>query len=76
MGWGDSSAAGIMVSGASGIFGSSSGPAYYTSGVNSGTYQTNLTINFGNNQPHNHGNTGSSSTMPPYLAVYMWKRTA
>ncbi len=25
---------------------------------------------------HNHGNTGSSSNMPPYLVVYMWKRTA
>lgn len=24
---------------------------------------------------HNHGNTGSSSNMPPYLTVYMWKRT-
>ena len=25
---------------------------------------------------HSHGDTGSSSNMPPYLAVYMWKRTA
>jgi len=25
---------------------------------------------------HNHGNTGSSSNMPPYLVVYMWKRIA
>lgn len=25
---------------------------------------------------HNHGNTGDSSNMPPYLAVYVWKRTA
>lgn len=24
---------------------------------------------------HNHGNTGDTSNMPPYLAVYMWKRT-
>lgn len=23
---------------------------------------------------HNHGNTGSTSNMPPYLAVYIWKR--
>ena len=25
---------------------------------------------------HNHGNTGSGSSLPPYLAVYMWKRVA
>lgn len=25
---------------------------------------------------HNHGNTGDGSSMPPYLPVYMWKRTA
>lgn len=35
----------------------------------------------GGGAAHNHGNTGSAgsssqSIMPPYLAVYMWKRTA
>ena len=30
----------------------------------------------GGDQPHNHGNTSSESNLPPYLAVYMWKRTA
>lgn len=33
----------------------------------------------GGNGAHNHGNTGVASNddnMPPYLAVYMWKRTA
>lgn len=30
----------------------------------------------GGGKAHNHGNTGSSSNMPPYLAVYVWKRTA
>ena len=25
---------------------------------------------------HNHGNTGDASSLPPYLAVYVWKRTA
>lgn len=28
----------------------------------------------GGGQAHNHGNTGSSSNMPPYIVVYMWKR--
>lgn len=30
----------------------------------------------GSNWSHNHGNTGSSSTIPPYYAVYIWVRTA
>lgn len=30
----------------------------------------------GGSQPHNHGNTSTASTMPPYLAVYVWKRVA
>ena len=30
----------------------------------------------GGDGSHSHGNTGSSSNIPPYLAVYMWKRTA
>ena len=33
----------------------------------------------GGSGAHNHGNTGAASNddnMPPYLAVYMWKRTA
>ena len=28
------------------------------------------------NHTHTIGNTGSSSNLPPYLVVYMWKRTA
>jgi hypothetical protein len=44
----------------------------------------NLTTSVGGSQGHTHtmnhthsiGNTGSSSNMPPYLAVYIWKRTA
>lgn len=32
--------------------------------------------NNGGGQAHSHGDTGPSSNMPPYLAVYMWKRTA
>lgn len=30
----------------------------------------------GGGQGHSHGNTGNASTIPPYLAVNMWKRTA
>ena len=57
-----------MIGSDSGIFGATSGTAYFVRSAGSGTYSTNLTINFGNDQLHNN--------MPPYLAVYMWKRTA
>ncbi len=30
----------------------------------------------GKSGAHSHGNTGSASNMPPYLAVYIWQRTA
>ena len=33
------------------------------------------TANKGGNAAHSHGNTGTASSLPPYLAVYMWKRT-
>ena len=40
------------------------------------TYSSSITTgSTGGGQPHNHGNTGSSNNMPPYLAVYVWKRT-
>lgn len=29
----------------------------------------------GGGEPHNHGDTGSANHLPPYLVVYMWKRT-
>ena len=28
----------------------------------------------GGGEAHNHGNTGDSSSLPPYIVVYMWKR--
>ena len=31
--------------------------------------------NTGGDKPHSHGDTGSANHMPPYLAVYVWKRT-
>lgn len=30
----------------------------------------------GGSQPHNHGNTGSSSNMPPYYVAYLWRRVS
>lgn len=30
----------------------------------------------GSNSAHSHGDTGETSNMPPYLAVYVWQRTA
>ena len=52
--------------------------------VGSGNYTTlyfkyPTTSETGGGQSHNHGFTGTQATldkMPPYLAVYMWKRTA
>lgn len=51
--------------------------------ITSGT-QYGYGFQFGGGGSHSHGNTGSttpgntgsSSNLPPYLAVYMWKRTA
>lgn len=34
------------------------------------------TGNEGGDAAHNHGDTGSASNLPPYIAVWMWKRTA
>ena len=44
-------------------------------GGSKGFYNMGTSKN-GGNKPHNHGDTGSANHMPPYLAVYMWKRTA
>ncbi len=34
------------------------------------------TVNTGGGQAHNHGNTGDGSSMPPYITVYAWYRSA
>lgn len=36
----------------------------------------NHTSTVGGGAAHSHGNTGSASNMQPYLAVYIWERTA
>lgn len=40
------------------------------------TTNANNTGYSGSGGAHNHGNTGSSSNLPPYITCYMWKRTA
>ena len=67
---GGSSITGLGGSGASGWTGTNSGVTYVTtSGTNSSTANVTTTIS----------TTGSSATnanLPPYVVVYMWKRTA
>lgn len=48
------------------------GTASYIATINA----THTHDSVGSGATHNHGNTGSTSNMPPYLAVYVWKRTA
>lgn len=40
------------------------------------TSSKNSTDTTGGGQPHNHGDTGQASNLPPYLSVYVWKRIA
>lgn len=47
--------------------------AYTATYRSSSKGQTDTT---GGSGPHNHGNTSESSNLPPYLSVYVWKRTA
>lgn len=67
----------------------SEGPSSNTSGAASGNTADSTAFNSGaasgntaNNtataatSAHNHGNTGSGSTIQPWVGVYMWKRTA
>ena len=49
--------------------------AYDRLGSDAATTNTPI-LATGGGGAHNHGNTGSSSNMPPYLVVYMWKRIA
>ena len=57
----------------------SGGPSNNTSGAASGNTANSAAFDSGtagSGGAHNHGNTGSSTNLPPYLAVYMWKRVA
>lgn len=54
-------------------YGSKINNQYQTTGATSGAYSyANLGFRFGSGQAHSH----TVSTMPPYLSVYVWKRTA
>ena len=48
----------------------------YTGGGASHSHGNTGSTTPGNTGSTTPGNTGSSSNLPPYLAVYMWKRTA
>ena len=50
-------------------------PGGVTAGAGSHTHTITLN-NTGGGQSHSHGDTGNASSLPPYLAVYVWKRTA
>lgn len=65
-------------SGGGGTTGAASGNTANSSAFNSGAASGN-TGNAGGGGGHNHGFTGTAANinvMPPYLTVYMWKRTA
>ena len=53
-------------------------PGYFLSDGRQGSSTTTgpNTGSTGGGRPHNHGDTGDASSLPPYLAVYIWKRTA
>lgn len=52
-------------------FENSDGTAIYKVTIN----MTHEHTSVGSGSSHNHGATSSGSNMPPYLVVYMWKRT-
>lgn len=54
------------------------GDRYFTAyGWNRTSTETFGSTNYtGGGAAHSHGNTGSASNMQPYLAVYIWERTA
>ena len=56
------------------VFGTGTARAgVYQTGTAAGTWNTGST---GVGWSHSHGDTGSASNMPPYLAVYVWQRVA
>lgn len=56
------------------FYGQSATPGYLAYQLSGISENNTATGGAGGNQPHTHGDTGITSSMPPYLAVYMWKR--
>ena len=57
--------------------GGGGGSTWYTDPGTAEAFNTNAATAIGNTgggAAHNHGDTGSTSNMPPYLVVYIWKR--
>lgn len=57
----------------------SGGESYPVAGskpTNIGAMVAASTQETGGGAAHNHGNTGSTSNLQPYITCYMWKRTA
>lgn len=52
------------------------GLTFTASGVNGAMWGGNYVEYVGGGGAHNHGNTGSSSNLPPYIVVNRWHRTA
>ena len=52
-----------------------SGSSAYRFGGNGSELADNVVTSTGGSKAHNHGNTGSSSNIPPYIKCYMYKRT-
>lgn len=67
-----------------GVFSSSPTHSVYVTpsgGSSAASSISGISFNMGSGEAHSHGDTGSSlsssqSIMPPYLAVYMWKRVS
>ena len=59
--------------------GQATGSTANSTAFNTGGPSTSNTANAGGGNGHNHGFTGTAASinvMPPYLTVYMWRRTA
>ena len=59
--------------------GGGGGTTWYTDPGTADGFNTNASTAIGNTgggAAHNHGNTGSTSNMPPYYVAYLWRRVS
>jgi len=59
----------VLIARSTAVF--SNTPKYY-----GGNYETAYTNYVGGGKSHSHGDTGETTTLPPYTPVYRWHRTA